>query len=129
MSCMDHFEYKIDLDQDRKVVIVTVQGKISNKSGKEVITNARSSAEEYGYNILYDLRETELSISVADLFHLARNPEVLGNPKMKYVTRVAILSVPDDQNSNYNFYETTAHNAGLRVKVFMDEEEAYEWLR
>ena len=42
--------------------------------------------------------------------------------------RVAVL-YPAHSSRDFLFYEDTAANAGLNVKVFLDEAEAFAWLK
>ncbi len=58
---------------------------------------------------------------------MPRELEVLTTGPTRQV-KVAIL-IPEEQAQGYSFYETAAGNVGLSVRIFLEENEAIEWLR
>lgn len=119
--------YEITQDDDLKLVRVTARGEFSKARGEEVITAARLRAAETGYDILYDFRDTVTRVALIDWYKLPRQLVVLRMAETRN-PKVAIL-YPVHSARDYQFYEDTAANVGLTVKVFQDEAEALAWLK
>lgn len=117
---------KTIIDQKLQLVRLTVSGNINIDEGKEMIRDARRNALKYGFNLLYDMRQATLDASVTDLYKLVWDGEVFDDPEM-YKARVGIL-VKESKLADYQFYETTASNAGLTVKVMHEEAELIKWI-
>jgi hypothetical protein len=119
--------YQVDIDDDRRLVHVTVCGEISKALGFEIITKARQAAAERGYSILCDVREVALQVALSDWFFLPRELEVLKDLETRFVK--AAIVIPEDVQREYRFYETVAYNAGLTIRAFLKEDEALAWLK
>lgn len=120
-------QYDISTDHDLKLVRVTAHGEFSKALGEEVITMARLRAAETGYSILYDFRNTVTRVAMVEWYLLPRRLDVLRTAETRGA-KVAVL-YPPHSAKDYLFYEDTAANAGLIVKVFEDEAEALAWLK
>lgn len=125
---MDEGQYTITLDHEKGLVYVAAQGEFDAKSGGELITDARKQAAEHQYHIFCDVRESRTKANLADWFYLPRRLFVYRDLKTRTV-KTAILVMPGSQEDAYRFFETVANNIGLRIKIFLREEEALEWLR
>ncbi len=125
---MDKGEYTITLDTENGIVRVVAHGELSKELGEEVITNARTTAAEHQYQILYDVRHAEVKASFADWFFLPETLAIFGNIKLRII-KAAVLISPGDHESIYGFYETVMHNSGMNLRVFLEEKEAVEWLK
>jgi hypothetical protein len=119
-------EYEVVLDDDLKLVRANARGDVSKSLGHEIITEARTLAAKMGYAILCDVRDANLQVALADWFFLPRELDVLREGPTRSV-RVAVV-FPPDATSEYRFYETVATNVGLKLKVFLDEHEALDWI-
>jgi hypothetical protein len=73
---------------------------------------------------LNDLRNAKLDLSTIDLYRL---PEMLNSVGIPRTLKRAIIVSTDLKD--YAFFETTSVNRGHRVKIFMDPDEAIDWLR
>ncbi len=120
-------QYDISQDDDLKLVRVTAHGEFSRALGVKVITAARLRAAETGYNVLYDFRDTVTRVAMIDWYDLPRRLDVLRTAEARSA-KVAVL-YPAHSAKDYQFYEDTAANAGLTVKIFQDEAEALAWLK
>jgi hypothetical protein len=75
-------------------------------------------------NLLADLRETTLIAATIDTFELPKRFEKLGlSPEHK------LAIVYSEAESDYQFLETVSRNKGLQVRVFVDFDEAENWLK
>lgn len=72
---------------------------------------------------LIDLRTLEGRLGITKIYDLVRDYPT-GRPRMK---TAIIDTVQNDDTSS--FHETTAYNAGLRLKFFTDINEARTWLK
>jgi hypothetical protein len=120
-------EYNITLDNENKIVRVVAFGELDKKLGEEIITNARTTATEHKYNILYDVAQAIVLVSLIDWFFLPRTLPVLQNQEMRTI-RAAVLIPAGDQERAYKFYETVTHNVGMDLRIFLKEDEAVKWL-
>ena len=121
----DH--YTITLDHERRLVHVTAQGEFEIKTGDELIIKSMNIAAEHQYNILCNVRASRAKADLGDWFFLPRRLGVYKDLKSRN-TRTAILVSPGRQENVYRYFETVAVNVGLRIKVFLDETKALEWL-
>jgi hypothetical protein len=121
----DH--YTITLDHERRLVRVTAQGEFEIKTGNELITKSMNIAAEHQYNILCDVRASRAKADLGDWFFLPRRLGVYKDLRTRS-TRSALLVSPGRQENAYRFFETVAINVGLKIKIFLEEEEALEWL-
>jgi hypothetical protein len=124
---MSEGRYTITLDHEQGLVHVIAQGEFDLESGGELITDARENATEHQYHILCDVRDSRAKVSLADWFFLPRRLAAYKNTKTRRI-KTAILVTPGRQESVYRFFETVAVNLGLRIKIFLDEEDALGWL-
>jgi hypothetical protein len=125
---MDKGHYTITLDHRRALVHVVAQGEFNFESGGELITDARKQAAEHQYNIFCDVRESSAKVNLADWFYLPRRLFVYRDRKTR-TAKTAILIRTGSQENAYRFFETVANNLGLRIKIFLQKEEALEWVR
>ena len=124
---MDKGQYTLTLDHEQGLVIVVAQGEFDMNSGMELITDARKNAAENQYHIFCDVRASKAAVNLADWFFLPRRLGVYQNLETRK-SRTAILVTPGRQENNYRFFETVTNNIGLRIKVFLNEEDALAWL-
>ena len=120
-------EYKITIDDSKKIVRVVATGDFDKYLGDEMITKTRTTAGEHGYNIYCDATKAKVNVSVIDWFHLPRTLPVLQDQKIRQI-KTAILIPSDKQVDNYKFYETVTYNVGMNLRVFLNEDEAINWL-
>ncbi|OGT28602.1 MAG: hypothetical protein A2Z17_03710 [Gammaproteobacteria bacterium RBG_16_66_13] len=119
-------QYQVSMDDNLKIVRVVVYGALSEPLGKEIITKSRLLAAEHAAGILYDMRQATLRVPFSSWFFLPTELEVLKTGSTRSIK--AAIVIPAKQEDGYRFYETVASNAGLSVRVFLDEAEAGEWL-
>jgi hypothetical protein len=124
---MDKGQYTITLDHERGLVRVYAQGEFDGKLGEELITNARKKAAEHQYNILCDVRESRAVVSLGDWYFLPRRLAAYKNRETRTV-RTAIVVSTGRQEKVYRFFENVTSNLGLKIRIFLHEEDALEWL-
>ncbi len=124
---MSKGEYAITLDTDNGIVHVIAHGKLVKALGEEIISIARTKAAKLNYTILYDVRHTEVNISIADWFLLPRTLAIFRDKKIRTI-KAAVLISPGKHERIYNFYATVAQNFGMNLRIFLNEAEAVKWL-
>ena len=67
-----------------------------------------------------------MRVALVEWFYLPRELEVLKRLPTRIV-RVAVVVAPEEIEE-YRFYENVATNVGLRLQVFLDEDEAVAWM-
>ena len=120
-------EYTITVNRELEFVHVIARGEFPASLGEEMITKARKTAAQLRYPILCDVRESVAKVSLADWFMLPRRLWVYINAETRGV-RTAIVVNPGNQEKVYRFFETVTFNLGLRIRIFLKEEAAKEWL-
>jgi hypothetical protein len=125
---MSKGKYTITPDNKNGIVRVVARGELDKKLGEEVITKARMTAAELQYNILCDVRHAQVKVYFTDWFFLPRTLPIYTDNKIRLI-KVALLISSGNQESEYRFYETVTHNAGMNLRIFLKEKEAVEWLR
>jgi len=124
---MDKGKYTVTLNHEQGVVYVLAQGEFDFQSGEKLITDARRQAAEHQYSIFCDVRESSARVNLVDWYYLPRRLFVYRDWKTRRV-KTAILVRKGRQENAYRFFETVANNLGLRIKIFLREEKALEWL-
>ncbi len=120
--------FTISLDHDHKLVKVISTGEFKVADGHRMITEARRTAAEYSYNLLYDSRESTLDVEFGDWLELPKKLDALkGEAARKMAVAIVVINARDD-STGFVFYEFVAKNAGLRVRLFSDEPSALKWL-
>jgi stage II sporulation SpoAA-like protein len=85
----------------------------------------RACEEHDCTRILIDDRKVKYTASIIALYELARYYDQIRVPDK--IQRVAVLASPDYKESN-EFFETTARNRGVDLRVFQQREQAEAWL-
>ena len=121
--------FEVFVDHQLKLVKITVTGEMFEADGKEIITVARTTAAEHGYNALYDISKATTTVPFASWFQLPRNLPVFQNLETRHIRAAVVASPHDKAVEDYKFFETVTHNMGIQLRVFFDEDEAIKWLQ
>jgi hypothetical protein len=124
---MSKEQCSITLDAERRLARIIARGELDREQGEEIITRALSTAAEHQYNILCDVRQAVVKVTLADWFYMPRTLAIFKNEEVRAIN-TAILIAPGKQEDEYKFYETVIHNLGMNLKIFLKEEDALEWL-
>jgi hypothetical protein len=117
--------YEVTYDPERDCIEARIGGKLSIQVAKEFLAEIVRVVSTSGcWRILEDMRESELMLSIVDLYFAAR---LAREEKAPPGIRNAIV-VPEEDWSRYSFFEMAARNQGQIVKVFTDLDEASRWL-
>ena len=116
------FSVQYDKENDRVVGCITGSVDINtlNRFGEEA---ARIVSQQDCRRLLNDLREVELHLSTLDIYYL---PRTLGKLGFDHRWRRAI--VVSRYTKEFSFYENVCTNLAYPVKVFVDLDEAMNWL-
>ena len=125
---MDKGHYTTTLNHEQRLIYLVAKGEFDFETAGELITDARKQAAEHQYSIFCDVRESSAKVNLVDWFYLPRRLLVYKDWKTRRV-RTAILVRAGGQENAYRFFETVTNNLGLRIKIFLREEDALEWLK
>lgn len=114
------------IESKNELLHVVAHGKDDNLEdamnyGMAVIQAAKENSSK---KILCDERNLVYNISVIDTYQLAETASRYASK----IQQIAIVSNPKNSKDG-KFYETVASNRGLRIKMFLDYNEAIEWLK
>ena len=124
---MSDGQYSITLDHERGIVHVIAQGEFDRDLGDEMITKSRKKAADYHYNIFCDVRQSKEKVAFSDWFLLPRRLAVYRDVKTRYI-RTAIVVTRGKQEKMFRFFETITRTLGMNIRIFLQEEDALEWL-
>ncbi|HTP07205.1 MAG TPA: hypothetical protein VMP08_03085 [Anaerolineae bacterium] len=106
-------------------IIATPEGQIDLEESKKLLVEFASiSQPPVDYEVLMDVRKTQLELSIADLWYLAAE---LGNFREALPRRTAVLC-PLEQFDYAGFFALCAQNRGFQISAFTSFEAAIEWL-
>lgn len=116
-------EYQISSSVNDDILEITVTGEVTKSSMDQLAVEAAVIIIEHGLrNVLVDIRALKGRLGIMDTYSFVRKP--VERPKMKG----ALVDLPE--NKDYlKFLETTARNAGLSLKCFIDIDAARAWLK
>ena len=119
-------EYDVKIDARNQVVLCVCKGTLNLASAKAMTRDVRKQSFELGYGLLYDVTNVSLGVGIVDAYSYPRDTaELYEDPRHRY-GKAAITYKADKEF--WEFFETTARNAGVNVKLFRKREEAIEWL-
>jgi hypothetical protein len=103
----------------------TLEGQINLEESKKLLLEfAATSGLSVDYEVLLDVRKTQLELSIADLWYLAAE---LSNFRKALPRKTAVLC-PLEQFDYAGFFALCAQNRGFHISAFTSFEDAIEWL-
>ena len=122
---MDNIEIRVD--DDLHIIRVTCHGKINWSNAPDITNEARTLGAKKGYAILFDLRGAVIDEGTMGILTFVREIQAKKLENLRYVRSALLISSGSGQ-ADWSFYETAARNAGINVRLFVDnEEEALKW--
>jgi hypothetical protein len=119
-------EYDVEIDDRNQVVLCVCNGRLDLASAKTMTRDVRKQSFELGYRLLYDVTNVSLGVGITDAYYFPRDiATIYENPAHRYGKATIIYK---DDKEFWEFFETTARNTGVNVKLFCKKEEAIEWL-
>ena len=119
-------EYSITVSEDGKYIILKVKGDMDRVSAMREIIEAHELGAKLGIErYMADLTEARNIRSIVDDYELA-NDYTHNDRRINTFARVAMLVSSEDHT--HDFLETASINAGWRVKLFRDRQQALNYL-
>lgn len=104
---------------------VTPEGSIDITTSKQLLIDiAKAVKTPVDYDLLIDFRDTELDMSVTDMYELASELIKHGDT---FRRKIAILVLPGVDFNRASFLETCSHNRGFLLDAFTNFETAMRW--
>lgn len=116
------------IDHENRIVCGRWQGPLDVSAGASMTREVRKRAFELEYGALYDVTEANPQISLAQAYSFSRDIKSLYEDPKHRMGKAAIVHAPGKDEKFWRFFETTARNAGIIVKLFQDKTEAMAWL-
>ena len=113
---------KIQVNETLGIIEVESSGVVSKEDIVDSITKMRQILDEKGlYKTLVDTTLQETMPSITDVYTIFSN--------FPREFKIALL-VQESQKTQYenSFGETVGKNRGLRVQIFLEKEQAHQWL-
>jgi len=120
-------EYTYEIINDDKIIKVKVSGELTPKETALMGKNIRIIAKELDYKILFDLRKAENKVSISEAYFWFADHYDEIDITFRYIPTAHITH--EEDKSFFKFFETTCFNKNIKVRMFMDQEKALEWLR
>ncbi len=118
-------EYTYKVISNYKIIKVKVIGDLATKETASMGKIIRLKAKEMNYKIFFDLTQANNKISISEAYFWFADHYDNIDIKLRYIPTAYLTNEKD--KSFFNFFETTCLNKGIRVKMFMKMEEAFEW--
>ncbi len=119
-------KYKVTIDKDEGFVRITVYEPITAKLEQEFAGEAIAVAKKNDLlRYLVDVRAVPNIANTVDQYTLPY--EDVAPLGLSRSSRIAVLV--EENDTSHNFIETVFRNAGYNCQLFVDEDEARNWLR
>jgi hypothetical protein len=119
-------EYDVEIDGRNQVVLCVCKGILDVALAKAMTRDVRKRSFELGYGLLYDVTDVSLGVGIVDAYFFPRDIASLYEDPLHRSVKAAIVYKADKEF--WEFFQTTAQNAGVNVKLFHRREKAIEWL-
>ena len=122
---MDH---RISIEKRENFVHAYIIGPISQELLAEFMKKTSMKGKKWGFNrYIADLRQAEKQMSMVKDYNFAyRKAEEYG---FKPGTSKHALIVRHEDIDDFAFIETVFQNAGHNLRIFTDEDAAFDWIR
>ena len=117
--------HKVVYDPEGGCIKAWNSGRFDEGVAREIaagVTQALSTSD--CKRVLIDLRESELALSIVDLYRASRMASAAGIPRS--IKRAII--VPKENLVAYDLFKMVSQNIGKGVRAFTDPDEAIRWL-
>lgn len=115
---------KVSYNEDRQYIESSIIGLLDMDAVERGLVEMNTAFDRYQCKrILYDLSEVEIGLETHEIYFVPKLLIEAGNQQMK---RAVIFSNNNEQD--FNFFETVAANQGLNIQIFTDREAALNWL-
>ena len=120
--------WEVTYKPEKKMVVVTATGQMSDQDGKDQAEKAiRLLQENRATLVLVDYSEAMSEVSLPKLYWLPDHFSALGAP---WNARIAVLLPRTGYRlESYQFFELACKHAGYSVKLFAETGPAEDWLR
>lgn len=114
----------IDVSHAAGIVTITVQGRLTQDVGDEVVRRGRAAVQEHGaHGLLHDFRRARLAETTLQLIRRVRFAREAGAPPH---VRVAVLCAV--RTPRYELFDTLIGGQGIPFRIFTDGAAALAWL-
>jgi hypothetical protein len=125
----DLMKHDFQVDKELRLIFCTLEGELDIEEAARLSKRLREKADKLGFNVLYDackLEEPKSAMPVHDL--TAKLSSILESIVHRKNVMVAFLYESGNYDAFWQFYEDAAVDRGLMIRIFIDKEEAIEWL-
>lgn len=120
-------EYTYELIAELKIIKVNVFGDLLPMQAALMGIMIRTKAYEMGYKLLFDytlISSVQISMGAAYFWFIDHYDSI--NIAFRYIPTAYLVN--EIIKSDFNFFELTCYNKGIKVRIFMENEKALEWL-
>jgi len=121
---MAEFQYNLTVDEENRVIRLVVEGELNKNEGQMIIRETRKKAVDLELDILCDISQAKIKVTLADWYYLVRNRDIYPS---RPAGKTALLINPDSREI-YQFFLNVSRNVGFNFKYFFTEEDALDWL-
>lgn len=120
-------KFELDYIEEDKIVFVKASGELNVESEEELRNDVIEFTRKHNcLKVLIDYKE--LSKIDMEIFEIYEIPKKYVEQELSRDLKIAILFKVDEKEK-FSFYETTAFNRGYKVKLFLELEDAKNWLK
>jgi hypothetical protein len=119
-------EYSYEIDNDRNIIIVMVQGLLIPDEAASMGLAIRLMARDMKAGIIFDFRQAKNCISVFQAYLWFSNNYDKTDTRFRYIPTVHI---PNEKDIDFfRFVQVAWTNSGVCMRMYTDMDEAIEWI-
>ncbi|MBL8062217.1 MAG: hypothetical protein JNK32_04310 [Anaerolineales bacterium] len=121
--------YSIHFNAEEGIIEVTFRGNLDIQTAKAALQEIVDMiAKEQCFQVLSDLREAHMALSLAEIFDF---PQQLNNlsDRVNLNARAVRRAIVTHKTDQMSFYENVFSNRGYSAMIFDDPAKAKAWLR
>lgn len=118
--------YTIAASEDRKYIILRIEGEITAASIMKMIVEAHAFGDQNHISrYLVDATDARNTSTISENYQFAYENMKM-TPGLNLLARISMLVSPEDHS--HDFVETVTQNSGFITRLFRNREEAIEYL-
>jgi len=122
-------KFDFHLDDTLKLICCNLEGELEIEEAIRLSKKLREKAYELNFNVLYDARKLEEPNSAMPVHDFtAKLSSILESVVQRKHIKVAFLYESGSHDGFWQFYEDAAADRDLKIRVFVEKEEATKWL-
>ena len=118
--------YSSEIIHNSKLILVRTEGDLITNELSVMCLMMRVQARDLNYKLIFDYRLSKNYISITEAYSWFSLHYDSVDMKLRRINTAVISNKYDKEF--FSFLETTCYNKGIPLKMFLEEENAKDWL-